>query len=179
MSRTNKLEILRRKQKAKSLFSDFANDIRHCFQEEVNNVALIDLETTFFLIEKIESVTEECENQEILCIRKSWNEAEIDCVYEFVKILESINSKNVLYLIRPLSEYCGAITTVSSTLGNFESFVSLNQDDFVLVSNEAENGVIISYNTDKFLTENVNVYDLLVWGEKWVNAINSNYQTND
>jgi hypothetical protein len=170
---TNKrLHIAVRRNQGKQLQSGFIQELASALGRQFDSARLLSLDETDLLWQKVESKVQACNNGEIPCYRRRWVESQLDELRSFLHHLRGILPNEALILFRSASEFCGAIgTDTQEVLDHALQLVSLDQEDLIAVNRDVTNGTMLSLDTDKYITGDVVVYELIIWGEEWLQAL--------
>lgn len=170
---TNKrLQIAVRRNRGKQLQSGFIRELASALGGRLDSARILGLEETDLLWQKVESKVQACNNGEMPCYRRRWIESQLDELRSFLHQLREILPDEALILFRSVSEYCGAIgTDTQEVLDRALQLVTLDQEDLIAVNRDVSNGMMLSLDTDKYITGDVVVYELILWGEQWLRAL--------
>lgn len=170
---TNKrLQIAVRRNRGKQLQSAFVRELASVLGRQNDSIRILGLDETDSLWQKVESRVQECNNGEMSCYRRRWVESQLDELRSFLQHLRRILPDEPLVLFRSVSEYCGAIETeTQEVLDRALQLISLDEEDLIAVNREESKGMMLSLDTDKYITGDVVVYELIIWGEEWLQAL--------
>lgn len=170
---TNKrLQIAVRRNQGKQLQSAFIQELTSTLGRRDDSIRVLSLDETDPLWEKVESRVEACNNGKMPCYRRRWIESQLEELRSFLNQLREILPSEPMVLFRLASEYCGAIETdTQEVLDRALQLVSLDQEDLIAVSRNVSKGIMLSLDTDKYITSDVVVYELFMWGKQWLQAL--------
>src|SRR6266446_2462930 len=170
-------QIAVRRNRGKQLQSAFIRELAAALGRRDDSIRILTLDETDLLWQKVESRVQACNNGEIPCYRRRWVESQLDELRTLLDQIRGILSNVPLVLFRSLSEYCGALETdTREVLGRALQLVSLDQDDLIAVNRDASKGIMLGLDTDKYVTGDVVVYELIIWGEEWLNVLDFQWE---
>jgi len=172
-----RLQIAVRRNRGKQLQSAFIHELASALGRRDDSFGILSLDETELLWQKVESKVGACNNGQIPCYRRRWVESQIDELGSFLQELRGLLTDEPMVLFRSVSEYCGAIEThTGEVLDRAFQLVSLDQEDLIAVNHEVSKGIMLSLDTDKYITGDVVVYELIMWGEEWLRALDFHWE---
>lgn len=167
-----RLQVAARRNRGKHLLSAFLRELACTLGRRDDTFRILSLDETDLLWQKVESKVDACNNCRIPCYRQRWVRNQLDDLSSFLRQLRVILPDEALILFRSASQYCGAVeTSMHEVLAHALQLVSLDQEDLIVVDPNASRGMMLSFDTDKYITGDVTVYELIMWGEQWLEML--------
>lgn len=172
MQVNKKLQMALRRHQCKQVLTEYMHELSQALGRGQNTIRLLDLEQTDTLEEMLEAKRKACLSASMICFQETWSNEEVNSLRQLILSLRGRLPAIEMVLFTSKSEYCGAVQTSSSEILERAFYlISLDQDELVAFSEDASTGIILSYDTDKHETGNEEVYELLVWGDAWLEAL--------
>jgi len=166
MDNKSRLQLSLRRNTGKKLLPKMIEEVSAALSQDASQLRLVDLETTDKTWSAFTSSWKEHKTKDGNGFVKTWVIEDFQEAKSYVDQLQAQVPDTVVFLFRPfLSEYCGAVETLShQILRHAFDLVKLDDDDVYASSPDGRSGIVISYSTQKNVVGSYQIYEFSSWG---------------
>ena len=170
---SDKLQLGLRRHQGRQLLDRFLTDLSDRLHRPKESFRLLTLEQTDALIESLARERQSHMDGTKAAFRLIVPSTEVQTVQAVIATLKGEVLDQRMYLIRALSEYCGAVeVTEREVLENLFGLIELDQEEAKAVAPDVSYGIVLDYYSQRTPESQTEiVYDLSVWGDRWLAAL--------